>query len=223
MPLTLGDTFPNFDAEALGVEKFNLYEYLGDSWGIMFSHPNDFTPVCTTELAEAVKLYKKFMEKNCKLVGFSCNDMNSHKEWAKDIMSYGGACGDLPYPLVCDPERNLAASLGIMDPAEKDKAGLPLTCRSVFFISPQKKLAASILYPATTGRSFKEILRVLDSLQLTEQHPVATPVEWTSGGTCCVVPSLSEEEAKSKLPKGHQVQSLPSGKAYLRLTPDPRS
>lgn len=178
------------------------------------------------------------------------------QEWAKDIMSYGGSCGDLPYPLVCDPDRKLASSLGIMDPAEKDKAGLPLTCRSVFFINPQKKLAASILYPATTGRSFKEILRVLDSLQvnwttkcnfsllqlllvlvasglyvqclamhmqLTEKYPVATPVEWIPGGTCCVVPTLSEEEAKTKLPKGHQVQNLPSGKAYLRLTPDPSS
>ncbi|OEH79490.1 peroxiredoxin-6 [Cyclospora cayetanensis] len=223
MPLHLGDVFPNFDAEALGVKKFNLYDYLGNDWGIMFSHPNDFTPVCTTELAEAVKLHQTFKDKNCKLLGFSCNDIDSHKGWAKDIMAFAGSCGDLPFPMVCDANRQLAASLGIMDPEEKDKAGLPLTCRSVFFISPQKKLAASILYPATTGRSFKEILRVLDSLQLTEEYPVATPVEWTAGGQCCVIPQLSEEEAKKKLPKGMQKKELPSGKGYLRLTPDPRN
>ncbi|CDJ42629.1 peroxidoxin 2, putative [Eimeria tenella] len=216
MPLNLGDSFPDFQAEALGAEHFRLHEYLGDSWGVMFSHPNDFTPVCTTELAEAVKLQDSFTKKNCKLVGFSCNDLQSHREWAKDIMAYAGRSGNLPFPLVCDPNRELAASLGIMDPAEKDKKGLPLTCRCVFFISPEKKLAASILYPATTGRNFAEILR------LTAKFPVATPVDWTAGAKCCVVPNLAAEEAQRLLPKGHEALQLPSGKPYLRLTPDPR-
>lgn len=223
MPFNLGDTFPNFDAEALGADKFNLYDYLGNSWGILFSHPNDFTPVCTTELSEAAKLNKFFLDKNCKLIGLSCNDLGSHKEWAKDIMSYARLSGNLPFPMVCDPDRSLAASLGIMDPDEKDKKGLPLTCRCVFFIGKDRKIKASILYPATTGRSFKEILRVLDSLQLTEEYPVATPAEWLGGSSCCVVPTLSAEEAAKKLPKGQKTEELPSGKGYLRFTPDPRS
>ncbi|OEH77851.1 putative peroxidoxin 2 [Cyclospora cayetanensis] len=241
MPLYLGDTFPNFDAEAFGAENFNLYDYLGNNWGILFSHPNDFTPVCTTELGEAVKLCQTFKDKSCKLIGFSCNDAESHKrmskdcsmidtppflvrpmpvsillqEWAKDIAAFSGFHGDLPFPMICDPKRKLATSLGIMDPREKDKAGMPLTCRCVFFISPQKKVAASILYPATTGRSFKEILRALDSLQLTEEYPVATPVEWTAGEPCCVPPQLSEEEVKKRLPKGVRTKELPSGKTYI--------
>ncbi|XP_026190941.1 peroxiredoxin-6 [Cyclospora cayetanensis] len=223
MPLYLGDTFPNFDAEAFGAENFNLYDYLGNNWGILFSHPNDFTPVCTTELGEAVKLCQTFKDKSCKLIGFSCNDAESHKEWAKDIAAFSGFHGDLPFPMICDPKRKLATSLGIMDPREKDKAGMPLTCRCVFFISPQKKVAASILYPATTGRSFKEILRALDSLQLTEEYPVATPVEWTAGEPCCVPPQLSEEEVKKRLPKGVRTKELPSGKTYIRYTPDPRN
>lgn len=223
MPLNLGDTFPNFDAHAMGADNFNLYDYLGDHWGILFSHPNDFTPVCTTELCEAVKLNKTFNEKHCRLVGFSCNDLSSHKGWAKDIMAYGGLSGDFPFPIVCDSNRQLAADLGIMDPEEKDSLQQPLTCRCVFFISPDKKVKASILYPATTGRSFKEILRVLESLQLTGNYPVATPVEWQTGGKCCIVPTLSEEEAKKQFPKGYETRELPSGKGYLRLTPDPRT
>lgn len=222
MRLTLGDTFPNFDAEALGAVKFNLYNYLEDNWGLFFSHPSDFTPICTTELSEAAKLNKVFHQKKCRLVGFSCNDLSSHKEWAKDIMALGGLSGEVPFPIVCDHDRHLATELGIMDPKEKDSQGLPLTCRAAFFINPQKKIKAIILYPATVGRSFKEILRVLDALQLTENHPVATPVEWQAGGNCCILPELSERDIKEKFPKGHETRELPSGKAYLKITPDPR-
>lgn len=222
MALTLGDTFPNFDAEAYGVDgKFNLYHYLGDSWGLFMSHPSDFTPVCTTELAEAAKHHKCFASRNCKVVGFSCNDMNTHKEWAKDLMAKAGMSGDLPFPLVCDPERNLAKDLKIMDPTEKDSQGIPLTCRACFFLNPQKEVKAVILYPATTGRNMTEILRVLDSLQLTEKYPVSTPVNWTPGQPCCVLPDLPADEMKSRFPKGVHVEELPSGKSYLRITPDP--
>ncbi|KAL8441810.1 hypothetical protein Emag_006884 [Eimeria magna] len=224
MPLNLGDKFPNFDADAFGVKgKFNLYDYLGDSYGLFFSHPNDFTPVCTSELGELAKLAKQFTDKNCKLVGFSCNDMKSHEAWAKDILAHAGVSGELPFPIVCDPDRSLASNLGIMDPKEKDKEGLPLTCRSVFFIGKCKSVKASILYPATIGRSFKEILRVLDALELVEQYPVSTPVEWQPGQKVCVIPDLSMEEAKQKFKKGVEPQQLPSGKEYIRMTPDPRS
>lgn len=223
MKFTLGDTFPNFDAEALGVEKFNLYNYLGDNWGVFLSHPSDFTPVCTTELSEAAKLNKAFNDKKCRLVGFSCNNLSSHKEWAKDIMSLGGLSGEVPFPIVCDHERHLAAELGIMDPEEKDSQGLPVTCRAVFFLNPQKKVKAIIYYPNNVGRSFKEILRALDALQLTEEFPVTTPVEWQTGGNCCILPDLSEQEIKNKFPKGHESRELPSGKGYLKITPDPRS
>ncbi|KAL8436937.1 hypothetical protein Efla_007733 [Eimeria flavescens] len=256
MPFSLGEKFPNFDAEAFGHEgKFNLYDYLGDSYGLFFrwvlialeyrgflclqneacrkkwkealgviartlllrSHPNDFTPVCTSELAQLAKLAKQFEQKNCKLVGFSCNDLSSHKEWAKDILAYGGMSGELPFPIVCDPDRSLAAKLGIMDPKEKDTQGLPLTCRSVFYIGRCKSVKANILYPATIGRSFKEILR------LVEEYPVSTPVEWTPGEHVCVIPDLSTEEANKKFPKGVHQKDLPSGKHYIRMTPDPRS
>lgn len=223
MSLTLGATFPNFDAEALGVDKFNLYDYLGNSWGLFLSHPSDFTPVCTTELTEAVRLHKIFESKNCRIVGFSCNDLNSHKEWAQDIMANAGESGNLPFPLVCDPDRNLAKNLGILDPKERDTKGLPLTCRAVYFIGPDRTVKALILYPATTGRSMKELLRVLSALQLTEEFPVSTPAEWQPGQDVCVIPFVSAEEMKRRFPKGTKSRELPSGQDYLRYTPDPRS
>ncbi|KAL8275170.1 hypothetical protein Esti_000920 [Eimeria stiedai] len=257
MPFNLGDKFPNFDADAFGVKgKFNLYDYLGDSY-------------------ELAKRAKEFTDKNCKLIGFSCNDMKSHEVsnrppdkdmhsslccsvadestagsltpplfcgflfflslklllvvlcfspgWAKDILAHAGMSGELPFPIVCDPDRSLASNLGIMDPKEKDKDGLPLTCRSVFFIGKCKSVKASILYPATIGRSFKEILRVLEALELVEAYPVSTPVEWQPGQKVCVIPDLSNEEAKQKFQKGVEPKQLPSGKEYIRLTPDPRS
>ncbi|CEL95637.1 unnamed protein product [Vitrella brassicaformis CCMP3155] len=224
MGFNLGDVFPNFQAQASGVPngEFDLYKYWGDGWGILFSHPADYTPVCTTELGKAAKLAEEFAKRNCKLCAISCNDKDSHEGWSKDIISVQGMSGDMPFPIIADPTRAIATGLGIMDPEEKDKQGLPLTCRSVFYVSPDRKLKAQVLYPATTGRDFSELLRVLDSLQLTSKFPVATPEGWQNGSKCMVVPSLTDDDAKTKLAKGFEKVDVPSGKNYIRMTPDPR-
>ncbi|PFH33907.1 putative peroxiredoxin 6 [Besnoitia besnoiti] len=221
--LTLGTKFPDVQAEASGLpgNKIKLYDYLGNSWGLFMSHPNDFTPVCTTELAQAAALVGEFAKRNCRLVGFSCNDISSHAEWAKDIVHLAQISGDLPFPIIADPSREWAKDLGIMDPEEKDKAGLPLTCRSAIFIGNDRRVKALILYPATVGRCFKEILRVLDGLQLVEKYPVATPEGWRPGDKVMVQPMLSDEEAKAQLPKGFETVECPSGMKYMRLAADP--
>ncbi|OXB71601.1 UNVERIFIED_CONTAM: hypothetical protein H355_009445 [Colinus virginianus] len=230
--LTLGTQFPDFEADASGVTgKFKLYDYLGDSWGLLmsvlsvwlfvFSHPADFTPVCTTELAEAMKLDQEFKKRNCKLIGYSCNDVESHKKWAEDVVNYAQLSGELPYPIVADPDRKRATKLGIMDPDEVDKKGLPLTCRAAIFIGPDKRVKAIVLYPATVGRNFKELLRVLDGLQLTAKYPVATPEGWTPGDKVVIQPHVSNEDAKAKFPSGFETLACPSGRTYLRFTPDP--
>ncbi|PHJ16695.1 peroxiredoxin 6 [Cystoisospora suis] len=221
--LHLGSVFPDIQAAASGLpgDKISLYSFLGDGWGLLMSHPNDFTPVCTTELSQAAKLAQEFQKRNCKLVGFSCNALESHKEWSKDVMSVAQLSGDLPFPIIADPERKLAADLGIMDPDEKDKDGLPLTCRAVVFIGPNKRVRALILYPANVGRNFSEVLRVLDGLQLTDKYPVATPEGWKPGDKVMVQPTLSDGEAREKLPKGFETKACPSGKNYLRFAPDP--
>ncbi|KXJ21808.1 Peroxiredoxin-6 [Exaiptasia diaphana] len=155
------------------------------------------------------------------MAALSCDDVESHKGWIKDIQDYSKLKGDFPYPIIADPKRELAVLLGMVDPDEKDAKGLPLTCRAVFIIGPDKKLKLSILYPATTGRNFDEVLRVIDSLQLTATKKVATPVEWKSGGSCMVLPSISQEEAPKIFPKGVEVKEMPSGKKYMRFTPQP--
>ncbi|KAK7070898.1 Peroxiredoxin-6 [Halocaridina rubra] len=218
--VNLGDVFPNFSADStIGSMKFHTY--LGDSWGVLFSHPADYTPVCTTELGRVAKLVPEFTKRNVKLCALSCDSVDSHNGWIKDIQTYNNLSGDFPYPIVADESRDLAVSLGMVDPDEKDAAGMPLTCRAVFVVGPDKKLKLSILYPATTGRNFDEILRVIDSLQLTAVKKVATPADWKEGGDCMVVPSISPDEAKTLFPK-HKVHQVPSGKAYLRTTPQPQ-
>lgn len=220
--LALGTPFPDFEADAIGVTgRFKLYDYLGDSWGLFMSHPADFTPVCTSELAQAMKLDEEFKKRDCKLVGYSCNDVESHKKWEEDVVQYAQRSGHLPYPVVADPDRKRASKLGIMDPDEVDKQDLPFTCRAAIFIGPDKRVKAVILYPATVGRNFQEILRVLDALQLAAKYPVATPEGWTPGNKVFVQPTVSTEEAKSKFSKGIEILKTPSGKEYLRLTPDP--
>ena len=221
-PLTLGSEFPNLDVKT-SCGDLKLYDYLGDKWGILFSHPADYTPVCTTELAEVAKLIPEFEKRNVKVIALSCNNVESHKGWIKDILAYGNCEGDsLPYPIIADEDRTLAVELGMLDPVEKDKAGLPLTCRAVFIISPDKKLKLSILYPATTGRNFNEVIRVVDSLQLTVNKKVATPANWQNGGDCMILPTVSADEAKTLFP-AHQIKEVPSGKPYLRFTPQPKS
>ncbi|CRG98506.1 1-cys peroxiredoxin, putative [Plasmodium relictum] len=217
MGYNLGDTFPNFTATASNIDGiFDFYKYVENNWSILFSHPNDFTPVCTTEMAEFGKFYDEFLNLNCKLIGFSCNSKESHEKWIDDIKYYGNL-NEWKIPIICDESRELANKLKIIDEKEKDIKGLPLTCRCVFFISPDKKVKASILYPATTGRNIQEILRVLKSLQLTSNYEVATPANWNKGDKCCVLPTVKESD-HSKLFKNEVKKiDLPSKKGYLRF------
>ncbi|GFR74928.1 peroxiredoxin 6 [Elysia marginata] len=218
--VNLGDVFPNFTADT-SEGKINFHEWIGDSWGILFSHPADYTPVCTTELARVIKLEPEFKKRGVKLIALSCDNVESHKGWGKDVVAYAGCTMDkLPYPIIADEKRELAVQLGMIDPDERTKEGLPLTARCVFVIGPDKKLKLSILYPATTGRNFNELLRVVDSLQLTATKKVATPVDWQQGGDCMVLPTVSKEEA-AKLFPNMKMQAMPSGKEYLRFTPQP--
>ncbi|KAL2097727.1 hypothetical protein ACEWY4_006934 [Coilia grayii] len=220
--ILLGDIFPNFEAETT-VGIINLHDFLGDQWGILFSHPRDYTPVCTTELGRAAKLSEEFKKRGVKMIALSVDRVDDHREWIKDIIAYNNEDSEytLPYPIIADPKRDLALALGMLDPDMKDEAGMPLTARCVFIIGPDKRLKLSILYPATTGRNFSEILRVIDSLQLTARKQVATPVDWKPGDNVMVPPSISEEEAKDLFPAGVCTQNLPSGKNYLRYTPQP--
>uniref|UniRef100_T1J9Z2 1-Cys peroxiredoxin n=1 Tax=Strigamia maritima TaxID=126957 RepID=T1J9Z2_STRMM len=218
--VNLGDVFPNFKANTT-VGEIQFHDWLGDSWGILFSHPADYTPVCTTELGRAAQLVPDFSKRGVKMLALSCNDLNSHQGWIKDIQAYSELNGSFPYPIISDENRDLAVQLGMIDPMEKDKDGLPLTCRAVFIIGPDKKLKLSMLYPATTGRNFDELLRVVDSLQLTAEKRVATPADWKAGGECMVLPSVKQEDISELFPKGVRTHPLPSKKNYLRFTPQP--
>ncbi|XP_054240086.1 peroxiredoxin-6 isoform X1 [Indicator indicator] len=282
--LLLGDEAPNFEAETTQ-GRIRFHDFLGDSWGILFSHPRDFTPVCTTELGRAAKLAPEFQKRNVKMIALSIDSVQDHLSWCKDINAYNGEQPReaLPFPIIADAKRELAVQLGMLDPDERDKDGMPLTARVVstwhcrrpalccgaghagphkrvmpltarvvstwhcrrpalccgaghagphkrvmpltarvvFVFGPDKKLKLSILYPATTGRNFDEILRVVDSLQLTAYKKVATPVDWKPGDSVMVVPTLADEEAKQLFPKGVFTKDLPSGKKYLRYTPQP--
>uniref|UniRef100_A0A1B6BZ20 1-Cys peroxiredoxin n=1 Tax=Clastoptera arizonana TaxID=38151 RepID=A0A1B6BZ20_9HEMI len=219
--VNLGDIFPDFTVDST-IGKIKFHEWLNDSWGILFSHPSDYTPVCTTELGRMAKLVPEFQKRNVKVIALSCDSVASHDGWIKDIQSYFFMQGEsFPYPIIADESRQLAIQLGMLDPLEKDKNGLPLTCRAVFIIDPNKSLRLSILYPATTGRNFDEILRVVDSLQLTDNNKVATPADWKQGEDVMVLPNLTEKEIEKHFPKGVSSVRLPSGKGYLRITHQP--
>lgn len=218
MGINLGDELPNFEADTT-VGKIKFHDWLGGSWAILFSHPRDYTPVCTTELGRVIQLDEEFKKREIKLIALSCDSVQDHLGWSKDIQAYAGTSGPFPYPIIADPERTIAKQLGMIDPDELDTKGMPLTCRAVFIIGPDKRLKLSILYPATTGRNFNEILRAFDSLKLTARQKVATPVDWKPGDRCMVIPTLSTDEA-AKLFPNHEVKSVPSGKGYLRFTPD---
>ena len=209
MAVRLGDTAPDFEAPSTeGTIKF--HEWLGDSWGILFSHPKDFTPVCTTELGMVAKLKPEFDKRNVKAIGLSVDSVEDHNAWKGDIEETQGVA--LNYPLLADPDRTVANLYDMIHP----NADNTLTVRSVFIIGPDKKVKLTLTYPASTGRNFDEILRVIDSLQLTADHKVATPVNWKDGDDCIVVPSISTEDAKKRFPKGVTVL-----KPYLRMTPQP--
>jgi len=212
--LLLGDTVPDFTADSSQGE-LNLNSYLGDSWGIFFSHPSDFTPVCTTELGAAAKLLPEFQKRNVKLIALSVDSAESHKRWIGDIEETQNV-PKFNYPIIADPDRKIATLYGMIHPASPDTLAGKLTVRSVFIIDHNKKLRLSITYPASTGRNFDELLRVIDSLQLTDNYKVATPVNWKHGDDVVIVPSLSNEAAAPLFPKGWK-----EVKPYLRLTPQP--
>jgi len=220
MGINLGEVFPDFEADT-DQGKIKFHDWAKDSWAILFSHPADYTPVCTTELGRVAKLEGEFKKRGVKMIALSCDSVESHKGWIEDIKAYNGLT-DFNYPIIADEKRELAVKFGMVDPDEKDAAGLPLTCRAVFIIGPDLKLKLSILYPATTGRNFNEILRVIDSLQLTATKKVATPVDWQEGGECMVVPSVKPEDVEKLFPQGVTVAEVPSGKQYLRRTPQPK-
>jgi alkyl hydroperoxide reductase subunit AhpC len=209
MTIRLGDTAPDFTADSTA-GSINFHEYLGNSWGILFSHPKDYTPVCTTELGAVAKLKSEFDKRDVKVVGLSVDSVEDHNGWAGDIEETQGVA--LNFPLVADPDRTVAELYDMIHP----NASETFTVRSVFVIGPDKSVKLTITYPAATGRNFDEILRVVDSLQLTAQHSVATPVNWNDGDDVIIVPTMSDEDAKKKFPKGWKTH-----KPYLRVTPQP--
>jgi alkyl hydroperoxide reductase subunit AhpC len=209
MSIRLGDTAPDFTAETTE-GTVNFHEWLGDSWGVLFSHPKDFTPVCTTELGAAARLKPEFDKRNVKVIGLSVDPVDSHKNWAGDIEETQGTA--LNFPLIADADRKVSDLYDMIHPNANDT----FTVRSVYVIGPDKKVKLMITYPASTGRNFDEILRVIDSLQLTAKYSVATPVNWKEGEDVIIVPAVSDEDAKAKFPKGWKAL-----KPYLRVTPQP--
>jgi GTP-binding protein HflX len=209
MALQLGDTVPDFTQDSqLG--PINLYDFAGDSWVVLFSHPADYTPVCTTELGEVSRLRPEWEKRNVKTIALSVDTAESHTGWICDINETQSTTVD--YPILADSDKKVSDLYGMIHPNSLNN----LTVRSVFIIDPAKKLRLQITYPASTGRNFNEILRVIDSLQLTDHHSVATPVNWTNGQDCVVVPSIPTEEARSRFPKG-----VTEIRPYLRMTPQP--
>tara|TARA_B100000378_G_scaffold126020_1_gene101762 strand:- start:155 stop:793 length:639 start_codon:yes stop_codon:yes gene_type:complete len=207
--LRLGDTAPNFDAETTE-GKLNFYDYLGDSWGVLFSHPSDYTPVCTTELGTVANYKPQFDKRNTKVIALSIDDLESHKGWVKDIEETQNV--KLNYPIIADEDKNVSTLYDMIHPNEDNKA----TVRSVFIISPDKKVKLTLTYPPSTGRNFEELLRVIDSLQLTAYKKVATPANWKHGEDVVISPSVSNEEAEKLFPKGFK-----EIKPYLRMTSQP--
>jgi alkyl hydroperoxide reductase subunit AhpC len=210
MAIRLGDTAPDFTAQTTEGE-IKFHDWIGNNWAILFSHPKDFTPVCTTELGYMARMKPEFDRRKVKIIGLSVDPLDDHRKWSKDIEETQGAAPN--YPLIADPDRKIANLYDMIHPNANDT----LTVRSVFVVGPDKKVKLIITYPASTGRNFDEILRVIDSLQLTAKHSVATPVNWKAGEDCIIVPSLSDEDAKKKFPQGWKPI-----KPYLRLVPQPK-
>jgi alkyl hydroperoxide reductase subunit AhpC len=208
MALQLGDEAPDFTATSTEGE-LKFHEYLGDSWGVLFSHPADFTPVCTTELGAVAALKPEFDKRNTKVVGLSVDALDNHETWSQDIEDVTGS--KLNFPLVADTDRSVADKYGMIHPNASDT----MTVRSVFVVGPDKKVKLTLTYPAATGRDFGEILRVIDSLQLTAKHKVATPADWRQGDDVIITTAVSDEEAAERFPGYETV------KPYLRKTPQP--
>lgn len=209
MSLRLGDIAPNFTAETTQ-GTIDFHEWLGNSWGMLFSHPADFTPVCTTELGKTALLKDDFAKRGVKVIAVSVDDLASHNKWVPDIEEVNGVT--VNFPIIADGDRNVATLYDMIHPNASEKA----TVRSVFIIGPDKKIKLTLTYPASTGRNFTELLRVIDSLQLTSNYQVATPADWKEGEDTIIVPAVSTEDAIAKFPKGVRVV-----KPYLRYTPQP--
>jgi len=210
MSIRLGDLAPDFSAETTqGPIKF--HEWMGSGWAVLFSHPKDFTPVCTTELGEVARLKPEFEKRNVKVVGLSVDPLGSHEQWSRDIEETQGQ--RVNFPLIADPDRKVSDLFDMIHPNANDT----LTVRSVFVVGPDKKVKLTITYPASTGRNFEEILRVIDSLQLTAKYSVATPVNWRHGEDVIIASSLSDDDAKKKFPDGWDAP-----KPYLRIVPQPK-
>jgi alkyl hydroperoxide reductase subunit AhpC len=209
MGLRLGDAAPNFKANTSNGE-IDFYEYLGDSWGVLFSHPADYTPVCTTELGKTASLKDEFAKRNVKVIALSVDSVESHKGWINDINETQDV--EVTFPIIGDENREIALAYDMIHP----NASLTATVRSLFIIAPDKTIKLMITYPASTGRNFQEILRVIDSLQLTAKYSVATPADWKDGEDVIVVPAIKTEDIPAKFPKG-----FTQVKPYLRTTPQP--
>lgn len=205
--IRLGDTAPNFNAQT-SIGDIDFYEYLGNDWGVLFSHPADFTPVCTTELGTTAKLKVEFAQRNVKVIALSIDSVESHREWIKDINETQNT--EVDFPIIADENRKISELYDFIHP----KASATATVRSVLIIAPDKTVKLIITYPASTGRNFNEILRVIDSLQLTADYQVATPANWQQGEDVVIIPAVKDEEIKAKFPKGYK-----SVKPYLRITP----
>ena len=212
MSLRLGDTAPDFEQDS-SEGKIRFHEWLGDSWGILFSHPANFTPVCTTELGLTAKLKDEFAKRDVKAIALSVDALDSHHEWISDINETQGCT--VNFPILADHDRKVSELYDMIHPNANDS----LTVRSLFVIDPNKKVRLIITYPASTGRNFNEVLRVIDSLQLTDTHKVATPGNWEPGSDVVIIPSLQDEaEIEKRFPKGYTAV-----KSYLRMTPDPKT
>ena len=211
MSIKLGDTAPNFQAET-SAGDINFYEYLGNSWGILFSHPADYTPVCTTELGYTSKLKEEFEKRGTKVIALSVDGVEDHQNWINDINETQNT--DVQFPIIADKDRKISELYDFIHP----NASATATVRSLLIIDPDKKVRLIITYPASTGRNFNEILRVLDSLQLVDSHKIATPVNWENGGDVIVPPAISTEDARKIFPKG-----VTEIKPYLRYTPQPNT
>lgn len=209
MTLRLGDIAPNFQAPSTKGD-LDFYEFLGDSWGVLYSHPADFTPVCTTELGRTAALKEEFKKRNVKVLALSVDPLSLHREWIEDIEETQEVI--LTFPVIADEDRRVAMLYDMIHPNASEKA----TVRTVFIVDPNKKIRLTMTYPPSTGRNFNEILRVIDSLQLTTYHSVATPVDWEQGQDVVILPSIPDEKVSEMFPKGHR-----RIKSYLRMTPQP--
>lgn len=219
MALQIGDTAPNFEADTTE-GRIKFHDWLGDSWGVLFSHPKDFTPVCTTELGYMARIKPEFDKRGVKILGLSVDPVDSHAKWARDIEETQGSA--VNYPMIGDPDLSISKAWGMLpaaasgDPSKRTAAD-NMTVRNVFVVGPDKKIKLILVYPMTTGRNFDEVLRVIDSLQLTAKHKVATPVNWKPGDDVIIAGSVSDEDAKKAYPGGWKAP-----KPYLRLVPNPK-